>query len=220
MAGKNKVMALDCGPADELEPEIEAYFAKCREKIGFVPNVFEAYAFDNAKLKAFLLMSDDLMLADSGLSKLEREMIAVAVSAINHCHYCLTSHGAAVRQRAADPEMGELMAQNYRAANLPPRQKAMLDFAAKLTEAPDKIEEADRERLRKAGFSDRDIWDIAAVASFYNMSNRMAAAADMRPNREYHYMVRERQAAEAAKPAPRSPERKPESAVRWRRTPA
>ena len=124
-------------------------------------------------------------------------MIAVAVSSVNHCHYCLTSHGAAVRQRAKDPEMGELMVQNYRAADLPPRQKAMLDFAVRLTEAPDKIEEADREALRKAGFNDRDIWDIAAVAAFYNMSNRMAAATDMKPNREYHYMVREQTTAEA-----------------------
>ena len=164
-------------------------------------NVLEAYAFDNAKLRAFILMADDLMLADSGLSKLEREMIAVVVSAINHCHYCLTSHGAAVRQRAHDPEMGELMVQNYRAADLPPRQKAMLDFAARLTEAPDKIEEPDRERLRKAGFTDRDIWDIAAVAAFYNMSNRMAAAADMRPNREYHYLVRDRADAAVSAPA-------------------
>ncbi len=225
MTGKSKVMALDCGPADDLEPDIVAYFAKCREKIGFVPNVFEAYAFDNAKLKAFILMSDDLMLSDSGLSKLEREMIAVTVSAINHCHYCLTSHGAAVRQRASDPEMGELMVQNYRAASLPPRQKAMLDFAARLTEEPDKIEEADRARLRKAGFTDRDIWDIAAVASFYNMSNRMAAAADMRPNREYHYMARERTAPAApAAPAAKA-EAKPAApvvvtTVRRRRTPA
>ena len=121
---------------------MQAYFAKCLEKLGFVPNVLQAYAFDNAKLKAFILMADDLMLGDSGLSKLEREMIAVAVSAVNHCHYCLTAHGAAVRQRANDPELGELIAQNYRAADLPPRQKAMLDFAVKLTEAPDKIEEA------------------------------------------------------------------------------
>ena len=151
-----------------------------------------AYAFDNAKLRAFILMADDLMLGDSGLSKLEREMIAVAVSSVNHCHYCLTSHGAAVRQRAGDPELGELMVHNYRAADLPPRQKAMLDFAVKLTEQPDKIEETDRQGLRKAGFTDRDIWDIAAVAAFYNMTNRMAAAADMRPNREYHYMVRQR----------------------------
>jgi uncharacterized peroxidase-related enzyme len=197
MRGKDKAMALDVGAPAKLEPDMQAYFAKCMEKLGFVPNVLQAYAFDNAKLRAFILMVDDLMLADSGLSKLEREMIAVAVSSVNHCHYCLTAHGAAVRQRAKDPEMGELIAQNYRAADLPPRQAAMLDFAVKLTESPDKIEEEDRERLRRAGFSDRDIWDIAAVAAFYNMSNRMAAAVDMRPNREYHYMVRERTGSEA-----------------------
>jgi uncharacterized peroxidase-related enzyme len=142
------------------------------------------------------------MLGDSGLSKAEREMIAVAVSAINHCHYCLTSHGAALRQRAKDPELGETIAQNYRAANLDRRQRAMLDFAAKLTEAPDKIEEADRAALRRAGFSDRDIWDIAAVASFFNMSNRMAAAADMRPNPEYHDLARERTGVPARRPRP------------------
>jgi uncharacterized peroxidase-related enzyme len=143
------------------------------------------------------------MLADSGLSKLEREMIAVAVSSANHCHYCLTAHGAAVRQRAGDPELGELLAQNYRAADLPPRQKAMLDFAVKLTEAPDRIEEQDRAALRRAGFADRDIWDIAAVAAFYNMSNRLAAAVDMRPNREYHYAARAAADANAA-PATRA----------------
>jgi uncharacterized peroxidase-related enzyme len=194
---REKVMALDAGRQAALEPDNSAYLAKCTEKLGFVPNVLQAYAFDNAKLRAFILMADDLMLGDSGLSKLEREMIAVAVSAVNHCHYCLTSHGAAVRQRSGDPEMGELIAQNYRAADLGPRQKAMLDFAVKLTEAPDKIEEPDRSRLRAAGFSDRDIWDIGAVASFYNMSNRLAAAADIRPNKEYHYVCRER-VAEAA----------------------
>jgi uncharacterized peroxidase-related enzyme len=192
MTAKFKPMALDAGPAARLDAVNRHYFAKCREKLGFVPNVLQAYGFDNAKLRAFILMADDLMLGDSGLSKLEREMIAVVVSAVNHCHYCLTSHGAAVRQRAGDPELGELMVQNYRAADLPPRQKAMLDFAVKLTEEPDKIEEADRQRLRKAGFTDREVWDIAAVAAFYNMTNRMAAAADMRPNREYHYMVRQR----------------------------
>jgi len=180
---------------------MQAYFAKCVEKLGFVPNVLKAYAFDNAKLRAFILMADDLMLGDSGLSKLERELIAVAVSSVNHCHYCLTAHGAAVRQRGRDPELGELIAQNYRAGDLDTRQKAMLDFAVLLTEAPDKIEEVDREGLRGAGFNDRDIWDIAAVAAFYNMSNRLAAAADMRPNREYHYLVREPVEAEAAKPA-------------------
>ena len=201
MAKKAKVTALDLGPEGNLAPDMQAYFAKCVEKLGFVPNVLEAYAFDNAKLQAFILMADDLMLGDSGLSKLEREMIAVAVSSVNHCHYCLTAHGAAVRQRAKDPEMGELIAQNYRAADLPPRQRAMLDFAVKLTQAPDKIEEDDRQALRRAGFSDRDIWDIAAVAAFYNMSNRLAAAVDMRPNREYHYMVREPADGEAGQAA-------------------
>jgi len=182
--------ALDLGPEATLQPELRAYFDKCLEKLGFVPNVLRAYAFDNAKLKAFIDMVDDLMLADSGLTKLEREMIAVAVSAINHCHYCLTAHGAAVRQRGKDPILGELIAQNWRAADLPARQRAMLAFACKLTETPDKMEEADRAVLRSAGFSDRDIWDIAAVAAFYNMSNRMAAAVEMRPNREYHFMMR------------------------------
>jgi uncharacterized peroxidase-related enzyme len=196
MVQEARLMALDLGP-EAIDADMRAYFAKCREKLGFVPNVLKAYAFDNAKLKAFIAMADDLMLGDSGLSKLEREMIAVAVSCVNHCHYCLTAHGAAMRQRATDPEMGELIAQNYRAAALPPRQKAMLDFAVRLTEAPDKIEEADRATLRRAGFSDRDIWDIAAIAAFYNMSNRLAAAADMKPNREYHYMVREPTAAAA-----------------------
>ncbi|HZA01237.1 MAG TPA: peroxidase-related enzyme [Hyphomicrobiaceae bacterium] len=189
---KEAVIALDLGPEAALSPELKAYFAKCEQKLGFVPNVLRAYAFDEVKLKAFIDMVDDLMLGDSGLSKLEREMIAVAVSAVNHCHYCLAAHGAAVRQRAKNPEMGELMAQNYRAAHLPVRQKKMLDFAVKLTEHPDKVQEADRAILRQAGFSDREIWDIAAVTGFFNMSNRIAAAADMRPNREYHYIEREK----------------------------
>jgi uncharacterized peroxidase-related enzyme len=182
--------ALDLGPQAELTPKLQAYFDKCQEKLGFVPNVLAAYAFDNAKLQAFIDMVDDLMLADSGISKLEREMIAVAVSAVNHCHYCLTAHGAAVRQRGKDPVLGEKIAHNYRAAELEPRQVAMLDFAVKLTESPAKMVEADRENLRAHGFSDRDIWDISATAAFYNMSNRLAAAVDMRPNIEYHSTAR------------------------------
>jgi uncharacterized peroxidase-related enzyme len=130
------------------------------------------------------------MLGESGLSKLEREMIAVVVSSINHCYYCLAAHGAAVRQLSGDAALGEMMAMNYRAADLSPRQRAMLDFAAGLTERPDRIGESDRDGLRSAGFSDRDIWDIAATAAFFNMSNRMAAAVDMRPNAEYHAMAR------------------------------
>jgi len=177
-------------PAEQLSPEMAAYFAKCEEKLGFVPNVLQAYAFDGAKLSAFVAMYNDLMLAPSGLSKLEREMIAVAVSAHNRCYYCLVAHGAAVRQLSGDPPLGELMAMNYRAARLSRRERAMLDFAVKLAAEPWLVEEEDRDRLRRSGFSDRDIWDIGAVASFFNMSNRMAFATDMRPNSAYHAQAR------------------------------
>jgi uncharacterized peroxidase-related enzyme len=169
-----------------LTPAMQAYFDKCREKLGFVPNVLKAYAFDMAKLEAFVAMYNDLMLAPSGLSKLEREMIAVAVSSENHCYYCLVAHGAAVRMLSGDPPLGELMAMNYRAARLSKRQRAMLDFAVKLTREPWAVEDADRDALRRAGFSERDVFDIAAVAAFFNMSNRVASATDMRPNTIYH----------------------------------
>jgi len=179
------IVALNLPPAP-LSPEMAAYFAKCEEKLGFVPNVLKAYTHDMAKLSAFVAMYNDLMLAPSGLSKLEREMIAVAVSAHNRCYYCLVAHGAAVRQLSGDPVLGELMVMNYRAARLPRRERAMLDFAVKLAVEPWLVEEEDREHLRRAGFSDRDIWDIGAVASFFAMSNRMAFATDMRPNSVYH----------------------------------
>ena len=185
-----RVMALDLPPAENPSEATKAYFAKCREKLGLVPNVLLSYAFDDKKLAAFSAFYNDLMLGESGVSKLEREMIAVAVSSVNHCYYCLTAHGAAVRQLSGDPALGEMMAMNFRAADLSPRQMAMLDFAVKLTEEPAKIAEADRAALRGTGFSDRDIWDIAATAAFFNMSNRVAAAVDMRPNHEYHAMAR------------------------------
>ena len=188
MSERPTALALD--PSPDLSEATKAYFAKCEEKLGLVPNVLLAYAFDEKKLRAFTDMYNDLMLGESNLSKLEREMIAVVVSSVNHCYYCLTAHGAAVRQLSDDPALGEQIAMNYRAAKLTPRQKAMLDFSVKLTERPDTIEEADRQALRNAGFSDRDIWDIASTAAFFNMSNRVAAAVDMRPNDEYHAMAR------------------------------
>jgi uncharacterized peroxidase-related enzyme len=188
--GSAPAMALSIAAEAPLSDATQAYFAKCEEKLGLVPNVLKAYAFDEKKLRAFTDMYNDLMLGQSGLTKLEREMIAVAVSSVNHCYYCLTAHGAAVRQLSGDPKLGEMMVMNYRAAELDPRRKAMLDFAVKLTESPAEIEEADREALRRAGFSDRDIWDIASTAAFFNMSNRVAAAVDMRPNDEYHAMAR------------------------------
>lgn len=185
-----RVTALDLPMATPVSAETEAYFAKCQEKLGLVPNVLKAYAFDEAKLQAFSAFYNDLMLAPSGLSKLEREMIAIVVSTINHCHYCLVAHGAALRQLSGDPAWADTMAANWRVAELDARQSAMLAFAAKLTETPDRMIEEDRDALRRAGFSDRDIWDIAAVAAFFNMSNRVAAATEMRPNRAYYALGR------------------------------
>ena len=176
--------------AAKLSPAMAAYFKKCQDKLGFVPNVLLAYAFDMAKLETFAAMYNDLMLGDSGLSKLEREMIAVAVSSQNRCYYCLTAHGAAVRQYSGNPLLGEHLVMNYRVARLSKRQRAMLDFAMKLTASPWSVEEGDRERLRRVGFSDRDIWDISAVTGFFNMSNRVASATDMRPNTVYHGQAR------------------------------
>ena len=184
-----RATALDLARAP-LSPAMEAYFKKCDEKIGFVPNVLEAYAFDIGKLEAFVSMYNDLMLAPSGLTKLEREMIAVVVSSQNHCYYCVVAHGAAIRMLSGNPELGEQIAINYRAAPLDQRQRAMFDFAVKLTHTPWSVEEEDRERLRAAGLSDRDIWDVSAVAAFFNMSNRLASATDMRPNHEYHGQAR------------------------------
>ena len=188
-ADDQPVIALNLPPA-KLTPAMAAYFKKCEEKLGFVPNVLLAYAFDMAKLESFTAFYNDLMLGPSGLSKLDREMIAVAVSSQNRCYYCLVAHGAAVRQYSGNPLLGEQMVMNYRAARLSRRQRTMLDFAVKLTAQPWSVEDGDRERLRRAGFSDRDIWDISAVAGFFNMSNRVASATDMRPNSPYHGQAR------------------------------
>jgi uncharacterized peroxidase-related enzyme len=184
-----EIMALKLEPA-ALSPAMAAFFKLSEEKLGFVPNVLQAFSFDMAKLEAFVAYRNDLMLGQSGLSPLEREMIATTVSAQNRCFYCITVHGASVRQLSGDPVMGEMMAMNYRAARLSRRQRAMLDFAVKLTVEPWSIEESDRALLRGVGFSERDIWDIAAVAAFYNMTNRLASATDMRPNEAYHAQAR------------------------------
>jgi uncharacterized peroxidase-related enzyme len=189
VADDQPVIALNL-PQAKLSPAMAAYFKKCQDKLGFVPNVLAAYAFDMAKLEAFVAMYNDLMLGECGLSKLEREMIAVAVSSQNRCYYCLTAHGAAIRQYSGNPLLGEQIVMNYRVARLNRRQRAMLDFAVKLTVQPGNVEELDRERLRRAGFSDRDIWDIASVVGFFNMSNRVASATDMRPNVVYHGQAR------------------------------
>ncbi|MGQ0835203.1 MAG: peroxidase-related enzyme [Gammaproteobacteria bacterium] len=173
-----------------LDADMRKYFAVCDQKIGFLPNVLAAYSFDQTKLRAFVGMYNDLMLGESRLTKLEREMIAVVVSSANRCFYCLVAHGQAVRELSGDPSLGELLVMNYRAAKLTPRQRAMLDFAHKLTMAPSEVDDADRRALKRAGFSDRDVWDICAVAAFFNMTNRVATATDMMPNEEYHALSR------------------------------
>jgi uncharacterized peroxidase-related enzyme len=182
--------ALDLPLADPMPEETQRYFDICREKLGMVPNVLRAYAFNVDKLNAFSAFYNELMLAGSGLSKLEREMIAVVVSSVNKCYYCLTAHGAAVRALSGDPALGEMLVMNWRVADLSHRQTAMLAFAEKVTKASAEIAESDREALREAGFSDHDIWDIANVAGFFNMSNRVASATAMRPNDAYHAQAR------------------------------
>lgn len=186
----DRVTALDLPQVDPLPEATQKYFDVCNEKLGMVPNVLKAYAFDITKLNAFSAFYNDLMLGPSGLSKLEREMIAVVVSSHNGCWYCQVAHGAAVRALSGDPKLGEAMVMNYRAAGLDARQSAMLDFALKLTRASAEIVEADRQALRDVGFSDRDIFDIASVTGFFNMTNRVASATDMQPNDEYHAQAR------------------------------
>ncbi len=190
MPDPDQTTALDLPMVDPLPEATQKYFDICLDKLGMVPNVLKAHAFDIDKLNAFAALYNDLMLADSGLSKLEREMIAVVVSSINRCWYCQVAHGAAVRQLSGDPALGEAMVMNYRAAPLDARQRAMLDFAAKITRESAAIEEADRAALRGVGFGDRDIWDIANVAAFFNMTNRVASATGMVPNPEYHAQAR------------------------------
>ena len=175
----------------ELDQDVREAFEFLEQEHGVIPNVLKAYTFDQEKLRPFMHMYNNLMLAESDLSMLEREMIGVAVSSYNHCFYCLTSHGAAVRGLSGDPILGELMMMNYRVAKLDPKQRAMLDFAIKVTAKSEEIVEADREALRQAGFSDQAIWDIAAVAAFFNMTNRMSSALDIIPNTEYHSWYRD-----------------------------
>ena len=183
---EDNVTALDLPMVDPLPEGTQKYFDICQEKLGMVPNVLKAHAFDIEKLNAFTALYNNVMLADSGLSKLEREMIAVVVSSINKCFYCLTAHGAAVRELSGDPMLGEMLVMNYRVAPLDDRQRAMLEFAEKLTKESAATSEADRQALRDVGFSDQDIWDIASVAGFFAMSNRVASATNMQPNAEYH----------------------------------
>lgn len=190
MAHPTEIARIALPDQSELDPETQAYFDTCEEKLGMIPNVLRCYTGNPAKLRTFSAFYNELMLGDSPLTKLEREMIATVVSARNRCFYCLVAHGQMIRELSGNPEFGELMAFNYRAAQLSERHRAMLDFAWKLTDTPEDISEKDREGLRAVGFSDDEIFDITDVTSFFNYTNRMAHGLEMAPNREYHGMNR------------------------------
>ncbi len=175
---------------DKLPEDIRERILAVQEKSGFVPNVFLAFAFRPDEFRAFFAYHDALMEKDSGLSKAEREMIVVATSAANQCHYCVIAHGAILRIRAKNPLIADQIAVNYRKADITPRQRAMLDFAMKVSREASTISETDFSALEAHGFSDDDIWDIAAIAAFFALSNRMANFTAMRPNDEFYMMGR------------------------------
>jgi uncharacterized peroxidase-related enzyme len=190
MPQPNHISTLGVPPEADLPEDLQAVWAKCREKLGFVPNVFATLSLKPQRLRDFMQMFNEIMLSESRLSKLEREMVAVVVSSVNRCYYCLISHGAAVRKLSGDPQLGEMLALNYRVAPLDARMRAVLDFAWKLTATPAEIVDADRAALRAAGLDNEDIFDLAQVVGLFNLSNRMAITADMMPNAEYHSIGR------------------------------
>jgi uncharacterized peroxidase-related enzyme len=174
----------------EGEEQVESYLKIVEDKIGFIPNVLAAFAKFPKQFEGFTKLYNSLMLGESGLTKLEREMIAVTVSSENHCFYCLVAHGSAVRELSNDPQLGERIAANFRSAELPRKQEELLSFAKKLTRDPSEIGEQERKKLRDVGYTDRDIWDISAIVGFFNMTNRLASAIEMEPNNNYHNIAR------------------------------
>ena len=189
---KDKVTALNLELNQKNDEVINAsdYLKIVKEKIGFVPNVLNAFSKFPKQFEGFTKLYNSLMLGESGLSKLEREMIAVTVSAENQCFYCLVAHGAAVRELSEDPQLGERLASNFESANLSKKHKVMLRFVRTLTKNPSTINENDRQTLTNQGFNDRDIWDISLIVGFFNMTNRLAIASEMEPNDIYHKMHR------------------------------
>jgi uncharacterized peroxidase-related enzyme len=174
----------------DLPPDVRERIASVQEKSGFVPNVFLALAHRPAEFRAFFAYHDALMEKESGVSKAEREMVVVATSGANDCQYCVVAHGAILRIRAKNPQIADQLAVNYRKADLKPRERAMLDFAMKVALESGRIGEDDFPPLREHGFSDEDIWDIAAIAALFALSNRMANFTNMRPNDEFYLMGR------------------------------
>src|SRR4051794_7040015 len=174
----------------EMPEDIRARIETVQEKSGFIPNVFLMLAYRPEEFHAFMAYHDTLMDKPEGLTKAEREMIVVAVSALNQCQYCVIAHGAILRIRARNPLIADQIAANFRKADITPKQKAMLEFAVKVTQRANEVEEADSAALRTLGFSEDEIWDIAAIAAFFGMSNRLANFTSLRPNDEFYGMGR------------------------------
>ena len=181
---------LDYEGTKDGEDQVKNYLEIVQQKLGFIPNVLAAFAKFPKQFEGFTKLYNALMLGDSGLTKLEREMIAVTVSSENHCFYCLVAHGSAVRELSKDPQLGERIAANFRSAELPKKQEELLNFTKKLTKDPSEIGENDRKKLRDVGYTDRDIWDISAIVGLFNMTNRLASATEMEPNNNYHNLAR------------------------------
>src|SRR5436190_1709067 len=175
---------------DQLPDDIRDRILAVQEKSGFVPNVFLTLAYRPDEFRAFFAYHDALMEKDSGLTKAEREMVVVATSSANQCQYCVVAHGAILRIRAKNPLIADQIAVNYRKADITPRQRAMLDFAMKVSLEANTVSEADFAAVASHGFGDDDIWDIAAIAAFFALSNRMANVTAMRPNDEFYLMGR------------------------------
>ena len=181
---------LDYEGTKDGEDQVKNYLGIVQQKLGFIPNVLAAFAKFPKQFEGFTKLYNALMLGESGLTKLEREMIAVTVSSENHCFYCLVAHGSAVRELSKDPQLGERIAANFRSAELPKKQEELLNFTKKLTKDPSEIGENDRKKLRDVGYTDRDIWDISAIVGLFNMTNRLASATEMEPNNNYHNLAR------------------------------
>lgn len=178
-------------PAEaDLDEDLQKLFAKARENIGFVPNVFVGYSMRPSHFRPWFSHFRELMQGESDLTPAQREMISVVVSAENHCLYCLISHGADLRTALEDPILGDRITLDYRRAGLDDKTQAMLDYAVKITNTPVECSEADIDHLRALGFSDEAIFDIAEIAAMYNFTNRLASATGMMPNREYHAQAR------------------------------
>jgi uncharacterized peroxidase-related enzyme len=175
---------------DELPEDIRTRILEVQQKAGFVPNVFVALARRPLEFRAFFAYHDALMLRDSGLTKAEREMIVVAVAGANECLYCFVAHGAILRVYAKNPLVADQVGINYRKADITPRQRAMLAFALKVSEASSEVGEDDYSALRAHGFDDEDIWDIGNISAFFCLSNRMANFISLKPNEEFYLLGR------------------------------